>query len=95
VAVRLRGIGYPGRGTGDGRSYIGPGVDRRWTQQHGQYVVSVGYSGSRISLLVWRFNWAPTNRLTEAASRTGVHVLGILDLLSTVGILGSQRQRPH
>lgn len=53
VAVRLRGIGYPGGGTGAGRSYIGPGVDKRWTQQHGQYVVSVSYSGSRISLLVW------------------------------------------
>ena len=53
VDVRLSGIGYPGGGTGGGTSYIGPGVDTRWTLQHGQYVVSVGYSGSRISLLVW------------------------------------------
>jgi lysophospholipase L1-like esterase len=53
VALRLSGIGYPGRGTAAGRPYVGPGVDTRFTQQNGQYDVSVGFSGVRLSLLVW------------------------------------------
>ncbi len=53
VAVRLSGIGYPGGGTGAGMSYIGPAVNNRWTEQGGEYDVSVVCSCSRIGLLVW------------------------------------------
>jgi lysophospholipase L1-like esterase len=54
VRVRLRGIGVPGAGVGEGKRFVGPGVALPWTGiDHGQYVVSVGHLGRRLSLVVW------------------------------------------
>jgi len=53
LILRLGGIGFPSRGIGAGRPYVGPGPDARWTAQNGEYSVSFGYSGERLGLLVW------------------------------------------
>lgn len=52
--LRLRGLGFPGRGESDGRSWAGPAVEKRWTAQYtGQFTATIGHTGRVISLLVW------------------------------------------
>jgi lysophospholipase L1-like esterase len=54
AALQLQGVGFPGHGTSQRKSWVGPGVDLPWTSiVQGQYNATTRFSGRKLGLVIW------------------------------------------